>query len=207
MNTDKQPTHAILTQEFYGDSEMKFLKCNKKSYNLKMCFTEININCLKSCYQGLTQLRTNTSNFHAGRQSIKIIRNNTEHNKKGKVSIISKNEILGLAELSEVFQGPLNTWIKHKERVLSQAEQESTLLCRVVKGKMLNWSNNCKSDIIPISLALVPSQYYMLHCCDALGKTNKQENCLDRIIWKEKMRNKRFQKHKWQEMTARSNLA
>lgn len=72
----------------------------------------------------MTQLRTNTSNFHAGRQSIKIIRNNTEHNKKGNVSIISKNEIFGLAELPEVFQGSLNTWIKHKERVLSQAEQE-----------------------------------------------------------------------------------
>ena len=65
--------------------------------------------------------------FHTRRQSIKINRTNSEYNAHGKVSIISENDILGLMELPEFFQGPLNTCIKHEERMLSQAEQESTV--------------------------------------------------------------------------------
>lgn len=67
------------------------------------------------------------SDFHVGIESIKINRTNSEYDIHGKVSITAENEILGLTELPEVFQGPLNTWIKHKERLLSKAEQESTV--------------------------------------------------------------------------------
>lgn len=98
------------------------------------------------------------SDFHAGRQSTKINRTSSEHNVQRKVSILSENEILGLTELPEVFQGLLHIKIKHKERMLPEAENKSIADCHVVK-KFTNWSNSYKSNRILISLGLVPPQY------------------------------------------------